>query len=118
MSEKITVYEKPTCSTCRAMNKLLTEMGVDFEKVNYYIKPLDGDKLKELIKKLGIEAYQLVRTKEPLLQQLGVSICDATEDEVIELLVKHPDLLQRPIVERGARAALGRPVENVKTLFV
>ena len=52
----ITVYEKPTCTKCREMNKFLVEQGVDFAKVNYYIDPLSEDQLRELLKKMGTQA--------------------------------------------------------------
>ena len=53
MKDKITVYERPTCSKCREMAKLLKDAGVDFEKINYYIEPLSATKIAELLKKNG-----------------------------------------------------------------
>ena len=114
---KITVYEKPTCTKCREMDRLLRESGVDFEKVNYYLEPLGKAKLTELIRKLGMKPRELLRTSEPIYRQLGLGKEEFSDDEIISLMVKHPDLIQRPIVERGARAVLGRPVENVKQLI-
>jgi len=99
------------------MDKLLRESGVDFEKVNYYNQPLTKKKLAELIKKMKIKPRQLLRTSESVYRELGLSKDEFTEDEIISLMVKHPDLIQRPIVERGNRAVLGRPIENVKTLL-
>jgi arsenate reductase (glutaredoxin) len=99
------------------MNKLLRESGVAFEKVNYYLAPLGEKKLRELIKKLGIDPRELLRTSEGIYRELGLGKKDFGDDEIISLMVKHPDLIQRPIVERGARAVLGRPTENVKCLL-
>ena len=99
------------------MDKLLRESGIAFEKVNYYLAPLGENKLRELIKKLGIEPRELLRTGEPIYRELGLGKKDFSDDEIISLMVKHPDLIQRPIVERGARAVLGRPTENVRTLL-
>lgn len=115
--EKVTVYEKPTCSTCRQLVKTLTELGVDFEKVNYYVQPLSAGKIADLLKKMGLKARDLLRTKEQTYLDLDLARTDKTDEELIELMVKHPELMQRPIIERGEAAVLGRPVENVRTLF-
>jgi arsenate reductase len=113
----ITVYEKPTCTKCREMNKFLVENGVDFTKVNYYIEPLSEKKLRELLKKMALKPRELLRTSESIYRELGLGSKDLSDDELIALMVKHPDLIQRPIVERGDTAVLGRPVENVKSLL-
>ena len=99
------------------MDKLLRESGTAFEKVNYYLAPLGEKKLRELIKKLGIKPRELLRTSEPIYRELGLGKKDFSDDQIIALMVKHPDLIQRPIVERGNRAVLGRPTENVKALL-
>jgi arsenate reductase len=99
------------------MDKLLRESGVAFEKINYYLEPLGEKKLRELIKRMGIKPRELLRTSEPIYRELGLGKKDFSDDEIISLMVKHPDLIQRPIVERGDRAVLGRPTENVKTLL-
>lgn len=117
MKDTITVYEKPTCSKCREMDKLLREHAVSFEKVNYYIEPLSKKKLTELIRKMKIKPRDLLRTSEPIYRELGLAKGDFTDDQLIGLMVEHPDLIQRPIVERGDRAVLGRPTENVKVLL-
>src|SRR5260370_1293120 len=117
MTDKITVYEKPTCTKCREMDRFLRESNVDFSKVNYYIEPLSEKRLRELIKKMGIKPRELLRTTEPIYRELGPAKKEFTDDEIISLMVEHPDLIQRPIVERGDRAVLGRPTENVKALL-
>src|SRR5262245_32949635 len=114
---KITVYEKPTCTKCREMDRLLRENGIDFEKVNYYIEPLSEAKLADLVRKMGIKPRDLLRTSEPIYRELGLAKGEFSDDQILSLMVKHPDLIQRPIVERGSRAILGRPVENVKQLL-
>jgi arsenate reductase (glutaredoxin) len=85
--------------------------------VNYYIEPLDEKKLRELLKKMKLAPRDILRTSEAVYRELGLGKNDFSDDEIIALMVKHPDLIQRPIVERGARAVLGRPVENVKALL-
>jgi arsenate reductase (glutaredoxin) len=117
MSDTITVYEKPTCTKCREMNKFLVAHGVDFAKVNYYIEPLSEKKLRELVKKMGIKPRELLRTSESIYRELELGKKELSDDELISLMVEHPDLMQRPIVERGDRAVLGRPTENVKAIL-
>src|SRR6266852_8252698 len=117
MSDNITVYEKPTCTKCREMDRFLHESNIDFSKVNYYLEPLSGKKLRELIRKMGIKPRELLRTSEPIYRELGLGKKELSDNETISLMVKHPDLIQRPIVERGDRAVLGRPTENVKALL-
>ena len=117
MADKITVYEKPTCTKCREMDKLLRERGIPFEKVNYYIEPLTKKKLTELIRKMNINPRDLLRKSEPIYKELGLATGEFSDSELIGLMIEHPDLLQRPIVERGDRAVLGRPTENVKELL-
>lgn len=99
------------------MGRLLRESGVNFEKVNYYIEPLTKKKLKELISKMGISPRELLRTSEQIYRDLGLAKKELADDEIVDIMTKHPDLIQRPIVERGKRAVLGRPVENVKALL-
>jgi arsenate reductase (glutaredoxin) len=99
------------------MDKLLRESGVAFEKVNYYTAPLSKKKLTELIRKMKITPRDLLRTSEAIYKQLGLGKGEFSDDQLIALMVEHPDLIQRPIVERGDRAVLGRPTENVKALL-
>jgi len=117
MSDTITVYEKPTCTKCREMNKFLVEQGIDFNKVNYYIEPLSEQQLRGLLKKMDLQPRDILRSSEPVYRELGLGKKDRSDDEIIALMAKHPDLIQRPIVERGERAVLGRPTESVKTLL-
>lgn len=99
------------------MDKLLRESGVDFEKVNYYDQPLTQKKLTELIRKMKLKPRDLLRTSESIYRELGLGKGEFSDDQIISLMVEHPDLIQRPIVERGSRAVLGRPVENVRVLL-
>jgi arsenate reductase len=99
------------------MDRLLRESGVAFEKVNYYTTPLTQKKLGELIRKMKIKPRELLRTSEPIYRELGLAAGKFSDDEIIALMIKNPDLIQRPIVERGKHALLGRPVENVKSLL-
>jgi len=99
------------------MDKLLRESGIPFDKVNYYIEPLSKKKLTELVRKLDLKPRELLRKGEAVYKELGLAEDKFSDSELIALMVEHPDLLQRPIVERGDRAVLGRPTENVKALL-
>ena len=99
------------------MDKLLRESGISFEKVNYYTAPLSRKKLTELIRKMNLKPRDLLRKSEPIYKELGLAEDKFSDSELIALMIEHPDLLQRPIVERGNRAVLGRPTENVKELL-
>jgi arsenate reductase (glutaredoxin) len=113
----IVVYQKPTCTTCRQVYTALKESGVDFDAVDYYTDPIPKAKLKELLKKADMKARDLLRTKEDVYKKLNLGDRDLSEDEILDLMVKHPDLIQRPIVEKGSRAILARPAERLKEIL-
>ena len=118
MSEpRITVYEKPTCTTCRKLHDLLVEAGVDFDRVNYFVEPLSRARLRSLLKKAGLGPRDVLRTKAPQYKELGLADLRVSDERLLDLLVEHPDLLQRPIVERGDRAVLARPPERVRDIL-
>lgn len=114
---KITVYQKPTCTTCRQVYAALKESGVDFDAVDYYTDPIPKTKLKDLLKKAGMTARELLRTKEEIYKKLRLGEKDLSESDIVDLMVEHPDLIQRPIVEKGSRAILARPVERLKEIL-
>src|SRR5215213_2227306 len=113
MDDRITVYEKPTCTKCREADRLLRESGYDYDRVDYYLDPIGEAKLRELIGKMGIAPRELLRTGEAVYRELGRGQRELADDEIIRLMAEHPDLIQRPIVERGDRAVLGRPTERI-----
>ena len=114
---KITIYQKPTCTTCRQVHAALRDAGVDFDAVDYYTNPIPKPKLRELLRKMGIPARQLLRTNEDIYKKLRLGERDLTDDEIIDLMVAHPDLIQRPIVEKGTRAILARPAERLREIL-
>lgn len=117
MTNKVTVYQKPTCSKCRATLRLLKERDVNVEAINYYETLLTETDLRDLLKKLGLTAGDILRKDEPVARQLGIGKKDCSDEELLALMAKHPDLIQRPIVVRGDRAVLGRPPENIEKLL-
>ena len=114
---KMTIYQKPTCSTCRQAVQLLKDSGTPFTSVNYYEERFTAAQLKALLKKAGLSPREILRTKEELYKQLDLAKTPLSDDALIEVLVTHPDLIQRPIVVKGDKVLLARPAERVKDLL-
>lgn len=114
---ELTVYEKPSCTTCKNLATLLRERGIDYDEVDYHVFGLTERELRELVRKAGVPARELFRTREPIHAELGLGEREVGDDEAIALMVEHPQLLQRPIVVRGDRAVLARPVDRVLELL-
>jgi arsenate reductase len=109
----ITIYHNPNCGTSRKVLARLQELGHAPKVVEYLKTPLDRAALEDLIAKLEDPVQDLVR-KDPYFKQLGLSADDyTTPDAVIDLLLEHPRLLQRPILIKGDRAIIGRPKDRV-----
>ena len=113
----IVVYQKPTCTTCRQVHAALVASGVDFDAVDYYVDPIPKKKLVELLRKMKMTPRELLRTKEPIYKTLRIAERDLSDDQIVDLMIEHPDLIQRPIVEKGARAILARPAERLKEIL-
>ena len=115
MSE-ITIYHNPKCSKSRATLELAEQHGADLEVVEYLRTPPTAKELEALLAKLGIEPEQLVRKGEDVYKKeyAGKTLSRA---QWIEAMVRHPILIERPIVVSGDRAVIGRPPENVLTLL-
>ena len=113
----ITIYQKPACSTCRQVYAALRESGVDVDAVDYYTDPIPRAKLQELIRKMGITPRQLLRTREAAYAALGLADASVSDAQIIDAMVANPDLIQRPIVEKGDRAILARPAERLQEIL-
>jgi arsenate reductase (glutaredoxin) len=113
---KATIYHNPRCSKSRATLELLREQGVDVDIVEYLESPPDRRKLQQLIRKLGIRPRDLIRDNEAEFRESGVSL-DDTDAKLLDLMIRVPKVIQRPIVEIGDRAVIGRPPENVLELL-
>ena len=98
------------------MAQLFRENNVDYECVNYFSEPLTEEKLRELLRKMNLSPFEVLRKKEPVYKELNISP-EAPPDEIIKLIVENPALLQRPIVEMGERAILARPFEKALDLL-
>ena len=114
---ELLVYEKPTCTTCRKLFELLDERGVDAERVDYHVEGLTEDEVRELVRKTGEPAAALFRAREPVYKELGLDEREVGDDEAVRLMAAHPELMQRPVVVRGDRAVLARPVDRVLELL-
>lgn len=114
---KMTIYQKPTCSTCSQALQLIRESGIEFSAVNYYETPFTKTQFKELLTGAGLKARDVLRTKEEIYTQLKLGERTLSDDELIDLMLKHPDLIQRPIVQRGEKVLLARPAESVQKLL-
>jgi arsenate reductase len=113
----MTIYHKPTCTTCRQALQILKDSGQPFEAVNYYEKPFTKSKLKTLLKKAGLKARDVLRTKEGIYKSLGLAKKDVSEEDLLDLMILHPDLVQRPIVEKGETAVVAKPADAIKDLL-
>ena len=114
----LTIYEVSRCSTCRKLTALLADEGIEYEGVEYHETGLDEATIRSLLEKSGLTPRDVLRTREPLVKELGLlDGAGASDDEIIAAMVAHPKLLQRPIAVRGDRALLARPVQRVLELF-
>jgi arsenate reductase len=113
----LTVYEKPTCSTCRKLRALLSERGIDFESVDYHVTGIEEGELRDLLRKLDSGPREILRMREPLVKEMGLDRPEVSDDELVAQMVEHPALVQRPIVVSGDRAVLARPIERVLELL-
>ncbi|MEI7688045.1 MAG: arsenate reductase family protein [Planctomycetota bacterium] len=111
------MYQKPTCTTCRQVHAALKDSGVDFEAVDYYTDPIPKAKLRDLLRKMGMRARDLLRTNEEVYKRLKLGEQELTEAALIDLMAQHPDLIQRPIVEKGNRAVLARPAARLQEIL-
>lgn len=113
----LTIYEKPTCSTCRKLRTLLAERDVAFESIDYHLTGIREEELRELLHKLDCGPREVLRMREPLVKELGLDRPEVSDEELIVQMVAHPTLLQRPIVVCGDRAVLARPIERALELL-
>ncbi|MEM7135216.1 MAG: arsenate reductase (glutaredoxin) [Myxococcota bacterium] len=116
MSE-ITIWHNPRCSKSRKTLELIRERGFEPHIVEYLKDAPTADELERALTKLGVEARDVIRTKEPPYRELSLDDATLTRGALLEALSAHPILIERPIVFRGDRAVIGRPPEAVMTLL-
>ena len=109
----VTIYHNPRCSKSRQTLKLLQDKGVEPRIVEYLQTPPDAETLRRLIALLGISPRDLLRRKEAPYNELNLADPEKSDEEIIAAMTQHPILIERPIVVKDERAALGRPPEQV-----
>ncbi|RLU08471.1 arsenate reductase (glutaredoxin) [Pseudomonas prosekii] len=113
----LTLYHNPRCSKSRGALELLQARGLTPNVVRYLETPLDAAQLQGLLNKLGITARELLRTGEDEYKTLNLADATLTEAQLIAAIAAHPKLMERPILEVGDKAVIGRPPENVLELL-
>ena len=110
-------FHNPRCSKSRGALELLRERGIEPQVVAYLEQPPSAGQLRELLRKLGIDARGLLRTGEPEYAELGLANATLDDEALIAAMVAHPVLIERPIFVHGERAVIGRPPERVLELL-
>lgn len=114
----ITIWHNTRCGKSRDSKNLLDEMGLEYEVFEYLKNEFTPNDIKELMKKLNIsDVRDMLRTKEKEYKELDIKDESKTQDEIINLVVQNPKLVERPIVIKDNKAAIGRPIEKVKELL-
>jgi arsenate reductase len=113
----VTIYHNPRCSKSRATLALLEARGVKPKIVDYLKTPPSAAEVKAILRKLGLNPRDILRTSETVYAELGLKDRELDEDALIALMVKNPILIERPIVVAGNKAAVGRPPENVLAIL-
>jgi len=112
----IKIFHNPRCSKSRNALALLEEQGLEVEVVKYLDTPPTRAELTVILDMLGLSAKGLMRNKEDLYTEVGINEID-DEDVLIGLMVANPKLIERPIVIKDGKAAIGRPIENIVELL-
>ena len=116
MSELI-IYHNPKCSKSRQTLELIKNQGLQPKIVLYLDEKLSQEELKNIISKLGIKARDLLRKNENDYKENNLDNPNLTDEELVELMLSFPKLMERPIVVKGEQAVIGRPPENVLELI-
>ena len=114
---KATIYHNPMCGTSRKTLEILRDGGFDVWIHEYLKNPPTRDELKRLYDRAGITPREGLRAREPLAQELGLTRPEVTDDEVLDAMVAHPILIERPIVETGKGVRLCRPQDKVREIL-
>ena len=114
---KATIYHNPLCGTSRKTLDILRESGCDVWVREYLKDPPDRAELKRLYERAGMSPREGLRAKEPLAEELGLRRPDLTDDEVLDAMVAHPILIERPIVETASGVRLCRPHDKVREIL-
>ena len=113
---KITIWHNPNCSKSRATLNLLNDRGIQSSVVKYLDTPPTKDEITDLLQMLNISPRELMRTKEDIYKELNLKD-ETDENRLIEAMAQNPKLIERPIVIKDGKAAIGRPIENIIELL-
>lgn len=113
---EVIVYHNPNCSKSRAVLDLIAQHGIVAKIIRYLETPMDAVQLRAVLKKLNMTASQLLREGDAS-KELNLKDPSLNEEKLIEAMVQHPELIQRPIVVVGKHAVIGRPAENILTIL-
>ena len=113
MSDPITIFHNPRCSKSRAAMELLTDKKLDINVVKYLDTPPDRDTLVSILDMLNMEPRDLMRKGEKEYKENNLADENLSRDELIDAMLKYPRLIERPIVIKDGKAAIGRPIENI-----
>jgi len=114
---KATIYHNPLCGTSRKTLEILRDSGADVSVHEYLKDPPSRDELVRLYQRAGLSPREALRAKEPLAGELGLTRRDVTDDEVLDAMVAHPILIERPLVETGKGVRLCRPQDKVREIL-
>jgi arsenate reductase len=114
---KVTIYHNPRCSKSRQTLELIRENGIEPDVIEYLKTPPSATELKHILKLLDLAPRELLRKNESEYQVAGLDAEDLGDSEIIDAMVSHPRLIERPIVVRDGKAVIGRPPENVKKIL-
>jgi arsenate reductase len=114
---KATIFHNPMCGTSRKTLEILRDSGVDVWIREYLKDPPTRDELKRLYERAGIRPRDGLRAKEPLAAELGLTRPDVSDDEILDAMIQHPILIERPLVETENGVRLCRPQDKVKEIL-
>ena len=114
---KATIYHNPMCGTSRKTLDLLYDSGAEVTVIEYLKAPPSREELERIYRRAGISPRQGLRAKEPLADQLGLNDPAASDEAILDAMIAHPILINRPLVETDKGAALCRPQEEVEKLL-
>jgi arsenate reductase len=117
MTDSVRIFHNPRCSKSRATKTLLEENGVATNIVEYLKTPPTVDELDTILKLLSMEPRDLMRKQESAYKENNLGAPELSREQLIQAMVDHPILIERPIVVRGNKATIGRPPENVLDLI-
>lgn len=114
--DKITIWHNPKCSKSRNALNLLDEKNINADVVNYLDKSITKDELKKILSLLEMNAKELMRKGEEVYKKLNLDK-ETSEEKLIDSMIENPILIERPIITRGNKAVIARPIENLEELL-